>query len=289
MKICAVLAPYDSGHHRQRMGLGPEHLWRSIEPALTRLGHTTRAEVITLDTPFLTEITVAFGVARALALKVRECRREGWTPLVLSGNCCASLGTVSGCGCDTTGIVWFDAHGETTTPETTQSGFLDGMGISMLTGQCWQSLTRSVEGYAPLRGERIVLVGARDVEPAEDSLLARAGVTRAARAEDLASAVAPLAQLAALAKPQAGDGVDGVYLHLDPDVIDPREATANGWTPPGGLSIDAMRDAIAKLRRQIPIKAVGFASYNPEVDRDGRGLRAALTLLEAVWPQDAVS
>jgi arginase len=276
MNICAVLAPYDSGHHRLRNGLGPEHLWPSIEPVLTRLGHATRAEVITLDNPFPTEITTMFGLARAIASKVRDCRREGWTPLVLSGNCDASLGTVSGCGCDTTGVVWFDAHGESTTPDTTQSGFLDGMGIAMLTGQCWHGLTGSVEGFAPLRGERIVLVGARDVEPEEARLLQRVGVKRAAQAEDLASAVTPLATSHA--------GVDGVYLHLDLDVIDPREATANGWAPPDGLGIHAMRDAIADLRRQIPIKAVGLASYNPDIDRDGRALRAALTLLEAVWP-----
>jgi arginase len=192
---------------------------------------------------------------------------------VLSGNCDASLGTVSGCGCDTTGVVWFDAHGESTTPETTQSGFLDGMGISMLTGQCWKSMTRTIDGFAPLRGDQIVLVGARDVEPDEADLLARLGVTRVARAEDVTAQ-----------QSQTRAGVDGVYLHLDLDVLDPQEATANQWTPPNGLHVAAMRRAIADLRLQVPIKAVGLASFSPEADRDGRALAAAVTLLEAAFP-----
>lgn len=274
MNICALLAPYDSGHHRRRMGLGPEHLWRAVDPLLTRKGHATRADVIELSVGFLTEIATTFSVARAIADRVHDCQREGWMPLVLSGNCNASLGTVSGCGCGTTGVVWFDAHGEATTPDTTRSGFLDGMGISMLAGQCWHHLARSVPGFAPLGGEQIVLVGARDVESDEADLLQRVGVRRVSRAEDLAPALDSL---------QAQAQIDGVYLHLDLDVIDPQEATANQWAPPEGLRIASMEHALAEVRRMLPIKAVGLASFSPEIDRDGRALRAALTMIETVW------
>ncbi len=273
MNIHALLAPYDSGHHRRRMALGPEHLWRAVDPLLTSKGHTTRADVITLPDEFLTEIATTFTVARVIAERVRDCQRDGWTPLVLSGNCNASLGTVNGCGCRTTGVIWFDAHGEATTPETTRSGFLDGMGISMLTGQCWHHLARSVPGFAPLSGEQVVLVGARDVEPDEEVLLQRIAVRRVSRAEDLASALDSL---------QAHAEIDGVYVHLDLDVIDPREATANQWATPGGLTVSSMADALAAVRRTMPIKAVGLASYSPETDRDGRALQAALTMIDTV-------
>ena len=274
MNICALLAPYDSGHHRRRMGLGPEHLWRAVDPLLVKKGHSTRADVITLPDEFLTEIAVTFGVARMLAGRVRDCLREGWTPLVLAGNCNASLGTVSGCGCDTTGVIWFDAHGEATTPDTTRSGFLDGMGISMLAGQCWHHLARSVPGFAPLGGEQIVLVGARDVEADEAELLRRVGVQRVSRAEDLGPALDSFR-----AHPQ----IDGVYLHLDLDVLDPHEATANQWSPPGGLGVASMEHALAEVRRMLPIKAVGLASYSPDVDRNGRAMQAALTMIDTLW------
>ena len=254
--------------------LVPERLWQAIEPLLTRRGHATRAEVIALSDGFLTEIATTFSVARAISERVHACRREGWMPLVLSGNCNASLGTVSGCGCATTGVVWFDAHGEATTPDTTRSGFLDGMGISMLAGQSWHHLARSVPGFTPVAGQQVVLVGARDVEPDEADLLRRVGVQRVSRAEDLAPALAPL---------QAHAQIDGVYLHLDLDVLDPQDATANQWAPPGGLRIASIGRALAEVRKMLPIKALGVASYSPDIDQDGRGLRAALTMIEAIW------
>jgi len=85
------------------------------------------------------------------------------------------------------------------------------MGISMLTGQCWQSLARTVPGFDPLPGERILLVGARDVDAAETELLNRVGVRRVAHPDDLFDAYAAIRLQA-----------HGVYLHLDLDVLDPK-------------------------------------------------------------------
>ena len=185
MNICILLVPYDSGRHRERMGLGPQHLLASIEPMLIRLGHQVRVEEISLPDAFSAEISTMFALSREISARVRACREANCLPLVLSGNCNASLGTVSGCGRSATTVVWFDAHGEATTPDTTTSGFLDGMGISTLTGQCWQTLARTVPGFEPMRGDRILLVGARDVEPAEAELLDRVRVRRMAHPRDL--------------------------------------------------------------------------------------------------------
>src|SRR5690242_2446752 len=160
MNIRVLLVPYDSGRHRERNGLGPHHLVAAIGPMLTRLGHQVQVDEIALGDAFSVEISTMFALSREIATRVRTSREEGWLPLVLSGNCNASIGTVSGCGSRDTTVVWFDAHGEATTPETTVSGFLDGMGISTLTGQCWQRLAHTVPGFEPVAGDRILLVGA---------------------------------------------------------------------------------------------------------------------------------
>jgi arginase len=267
MNIRVLLVPYDSGRYRERMGRGPHHLFQSsVEPLLARLGHNVRVEEIALPDPDPAEIKTAFALSRAVAERVRASRNEGAFPLVLSGNCNTAVGTITGCGCETTSVVWFDAHGEATTPETTTSGFLDGMGISILTGRCWRTLAHSIPGFEPLPGPQILLVGSRDLEPAEIELLDAAGVQRLPQGRDLDSA--------------AGDGV---YLHFDLDVLDPAEAVTNQWSPPGGLTIASIAEAVRDLRRRRPIKAAGIASYDPAADRDGRGARAAALILESLF------
>src|SRR2546425_1674863 len=177
MNVAVLLAAYASGRYRERMGGGPEYLFEScVEPLLTRLAQDFRTETILVPDRFPVEIRTAFVLGGLIAERVRDSRRDGWFPLVLSGNCNAAVGTISGCGCESTGVIWFDAHGEATTPETTTSGFLDGMGISILTGQCWRNLAFAIPGFQPMSGTRIVLVGARDVEAPESALLDRVGV-----------------------------------------------------------------------------------------------------------------
>jgi arginase len=273
MNICVLLVPYDSGRYRERMGRGPDPLFQSsVEPLLIRLGHNVRAEEITISDSLPAEIKTAFALCRSVAERVRACRRNGWFPLVISGNCNTAVGTISGCGCETTGVVWFDAHGEATTPETTTSGFLDGMGISILTGQCWRNLAHSISEFEPVSGQNILLVGSRDLEAPEVALLDAVGVRRLSRARDVGTAA-----------PNFPAQIDGTYLHFDLDVLDPTEAVTNQWSPPGGLTVASVADAVKDLRRHKPIKAAGIASYDPEADCDGRGARATEMILEAVF------
>ena len=273
MSVQLILVPYDSGHYRKRMGLGPQQIFANgLKELFSRLGLSTECEEITLETAYPAEISSAFQLAGKLAERVRECRSKGIIPVVLSGNCNAALGTVSGSGANELGIVWFDAHGEATTPETTVSGFLDGMGISTLLGRAWHTLAKNIPGFAPIPGNRIVLFGARDVEPAERSLLEAAGVLRAATVGQLQK------QLPILTRE-----VNQVYLHVDLDVLDPKVATANQWTPPNGITLECLLDAIAELRKQVEVVALGIASYDPEADRDRRALAAALAVTEAVF------
>jgi arginase len=270
MNICVFTVAYDSGHYRARMGRGPDHLYESgLKPLLTRLGHTFRHEEITVSDSHPAEIKTAFALCRTIAERVSANQSEGYLPILLSGNCNAAVGAISGCGSQNTGVIWLDAHGESTTPDTTSSGFLDGMGISVLTGQSWRKLALTIPGFSPVPGERILLVGSRDLETDEIELLNRVGVTRIVGTEDQGSSVASFAHK-----------VDGVYLHLDLDVLDPSEAIANQWTPTGGLTIEAVKQIVKSIQRNTRIKGFGIASYDPEVDRDGRALSAALAIFE---------
>jgi len=176
------------------------------------------------DHPFPAEINSAFQLARKVSECVRACCEARIFPIVLSGNCNAAVGTVSGGGVENSEIVWFDGHGEATTPETTRSGFLDGMPISILVGRAWHTLAKSVHGFAPIPGDRIVLFGARDLEAAERTLLEESGVQPTATVEQMLRKILPT----------LANDVENFYVHVDLDVLDPRVATSNQWTPHRG-------------------------------------------------------
>jgi arginase len=220
------------------------------------------------------EIRTAFELARRLATAVRSARAAGHFPLVLSGNCNTAVGTVSGLTPARRATFWFDAHGDSNTPETTTTGFLDGMGLAMTTGLCWRHLAADVPGFQPVAAETTFLLGARDVDPAEAALLQGSGV-------------------AAIAVEQIPDGLPGLlatapladtlgYLHLDLDVLDPAVGHANYLPVPNGLTLPQLTAAVATIRARVPLGAAALTSYSPEDDHDQGVCRAAFAAIDAI-------
>ena len=126
--------------------------------------------------PVPNEVADSFDVIRSVRFAVSEAVQDGRFPLVLAVNCFTSLGTVAGVGRDV-GVVWFDAHGDFHTPDSTITGFLDGMGLAMLLGEGWNEMRATIEGLRPVPAENALLVSARDLDPTEaDPSVARANV-----------------------------------------------------------------------------------------------------------------
>ena len=172
MNIQLIQVPYDSGHKIVRTGRGPDHfLQRGADQILRARGHKVEVRRIEASTPFTTEISTAFELNRMLAESVRFAVTNQMLPIVLAGNCNCCLGAIAGIDPERLGIVWFDAHGDFNTPETTVSGFLDGMGLAMAAGWCWRSLLGTIPGYKPIPEANIVHVGARDLDVEEEKML----------------------------------------------------------------------------------------------------------------------
>ncbi len=276
MKIRLLLVPYDSGQRNVRMGAGPERLCEAGLPEhLTAQGHTVEVQTIeTASHHWRAEVQTSFELMRFVAEQVRAARAAGFFPVVLSGNCLAAVGVIAGLGAGT-GALWVDAHGDFNTPQTTTSGFLDGMTLATVTGRCWGELARSIAGFTPVPENAVLLLGARDLDPGEVTALARSSIVRLP-ADASPAAIEPALQGLA-------GTTEKFYLHLDLDSLDPSVGKANGYAARGGYTRESLEQLLRLISEKLPVQALTIACYDPAYDHDGAvcatAFQAATTVL----------
>jgi arginase len=281
MKVQILLVPYDSGHRSLRMGRGPEHfIENGLVHVLQSVGHEVTVQTVEAESGFRSEVKTQFELYRSLARQVFEARRNGEFPVILSGNCGATLGVIAAAGTNLPGVIWFDAHGEFNTPETTTSGFLDGMGLAIATGRCWQKLAASIPDFRPIPGPNISLLGGHDFDEGERERLEGAGVT-VIDADAISRMGVPDAIHSAM--PALRRAAQEAHLHIDLDVLDPKEAPANGFvTGDAGLRVDELTEAIDRIKANVKVTSATIASYDPQYDPRGKTLQAGLRLIERI-------
>jgi len=248
------------------MGAGPLAL---AQPAATVLG-TDDVHRISLTEPRTTETATCFDLNRQLAAEVAAARAENVLPVVLTGNCHSQQAVVAGLGTDGLGLVWLDCHGDFNTPETTETGYFDGYGLAMVVGDCWQTLCATVPGFIPLREDRVLLAGVRDVEAGERERLERSAIHRV-EARDIGRLADQLEHLQA----------ERISLHIDLDVLDPAYGRANEYATAPGITPHDLIDAVAAVTHYGELAALTLSAYDPAYDEDGRVRKAALAALHA--------
>ena len=157
-------------------------------------------------------------------------------PLVLGGCCCAHIGAVEGLAARNgrLALVWFDAHGDLNTPESSPSGNLWGMPLRMLLDS------------GAVEPQDVILLGSRSLDPPEREYVASIGLRT--DAGELESAL---------------DGAEGVYVALDVDSLDPAEISA--FMPePGGLRVAEVEVLLRRIAERSPILGAGFSALTAE-------------------------
>jgi arginase len=266
MEIRLIAVPYDTGRRGYRMGAGPLHLLASgLAQHLHReTGATVAVSLLEVpEDPPTAEIRTAFELNRELAFRVRAAVAAGELPLVLSGNCNSAIGVVAGLGDQEPpldfGVVWFDAHADFNTPDTSRSGFLDGTSLAAVTGHCWHQLAESVPGFHPVPESRVVLLGARDLDRLEAERLEASEIRRSG----------------------VVDAPD-FYLHIDLDVLDPeRVGAVNPFPAPDGFGQEELVETIRQLGTASRIRAVTISAYDPSFDAEGRVLPVIFVIAQA--------
>jgi arginase len=130
-------------------------------------------------------------------------------PLLLSGDCTTALAAAAGIQHRhrEIAVIWLDAHGDFNTPATTITGYLGGMPLALLTGRAPDLISHPL-GLQPVADSNVILVDARDLDPAERGALAASQVRHIPATPDAIRAALP--RLRHLP----------VYLHVDADIID---------------------------------------------------------------------
>lgn len=170
-------------------------------------------------------------------------------PVLLTGDCTAALGVVAGLqrrGIDPA-VVWFDAHGDLHTPDSTTSGYPGGMPLRMLLGDGDATIAAKT-GLRPVPAEQVVLVDGRDLDPPEVEYLATSTVRQA--------------PVPALPIP---DGP--IYLHIDLDVIDAEALPGLRYPAAAGPDLATVRDAALRLLATGRVAALTLAcTWHPGQD-----------------------
>jgi arginase len=217
-----------------------------------------------------------------LAKIVAADRKAGYLPVGLLANCSAIMGMLGGLQHSgpslrplRVGLVFIDAHGDFNTPETTLSGMLGGMPVAVSAGMCLSRL-RVKSGLDPAIPERhIVLGGVRDTDPLEQDLIDRSGVTLLS-VDDIRKKSASIAREMS----RLSELTDVIYVHVDMDVLDPKEVAGHPLTVPNGPTSLELAAALTEMFKFEKAAAFGVASTpSGDHDKDGLSRQAAYNLI----------
>ena len=227
---------------------------------------------------YLQEVVTACCATRDA---VSLAQGEGTFPLTLGGDHALGLGTVAGTAQhyspEELSLVWVDAHTDINTEKSSTSGNIHGMPIAALLGLCGPELTAVCGGAAVLRPENVHIIFARDIDPAEEEIIAGQGVHLYRMSEITEKGLPAVTErlLGSITTP---------YCHVswDVDSLDAAFMPATGLPIPGGPDPAAVTDLLTALAATGKMVALDCVEYNPDRDPDGSSCQTVLGVLEPV-------
>lgn len=288
MRIRVIGAPIDLGADRRGVDMGPRAIrYAGLTDQLIKLGHSVH-DTGNLDIPlpenqptgnprlkYLEPIT---KLAEELSHTVTHGLEEHEFPLILGGDHSMSLGSISGVAQvhKNVGVIWVDAHADFNSEETTPSGNIHGMILAALAGFGDQRLV-NIGGWAPkVDKNKIVILGARDLDIGEQKLLREQQIHVFTMSDIDRRGIASVMQQAISI---AGAYNSPIHLSLDMDSLDPREAPGVGTPVRGGLSYREAHFAMEMLSECERLVSMDVVEVNSILDRENATAQLAVELI----------
>lgn len=291
-KLSIIGMPMDLGQMRRGVDMGPSAIRYAginerLKPLFDKIHDMGdlpigRPEVAIDKESNLRNLDLVAEKSTKLAEKVDEIIKSGSFPLVLGGDHSIAIGTLAGVSrhYKNLGVIWYDAHGDLNTAETSPSGNIHGMPLAASLG-LGHSLLTEIGGYSPkVKPENVVIIGARALDPGEKKLIREKNIKVFTMHEvDRLGMARVVEETIAYLK----DKTDGVHLSLDLDSLDPNDAPGVGTPVMGGISYRESILAMELLAESQIITSAEFVEVNPILDEKNKTAAMAVELMGSLF------
>ncbi|MGP4109189.1 arginase [Virgibacillus sp. L01] len=291
MSIIGV--PMDLGQSRRGVDMGPSAIrYAGVVETLENLNYDIKdlgdVPVSRPDSKYekqednLRNLQQVADANQKLAEMVDKEITNNHFPLVLGGDHSIAIGSLAGIAkhYENLGVIWYDAHGDLNSGDTSPSGNIHGMPLAVSLGIGNEKLT-NILGYQPkIKPENIVIIGARSLDPGEKDLIKESGINVYSMHEvDRLGMPAVMSQAIDYLK----NRTDGVHLSLDLDGLDPEEAPGVGTPVIGGLSYRESHLAMEMLAESNILTSAEFVEVNPILDHKNKTATVAVGLIGSLF------
>ncbi|WP_282035073.1 arginase [Metabacillus indicus] len=291
-RISIIGVPMDLGQMRRGVDMGPSAIryagvverleglsYKIEDKGDIEIGRANREEEAANNLRNLKAVSEA---SVKLSDQVDEAIKSGSFPLVFGGDHSIAIGTLAGVSkhYENLGVIWYDAHGDLNTGETSPSGNIHGMPLAVSIGIGDDALTR-IGGYTPkVKPENIVIIGARSLDQGEKELIKEKGIKVYTMHEiDRLGMTKVMEETIEYLK----ERTDGVHLSLDLDGLDPHDAPGVGTPVIGGISYRESHLAMEMLAESEIITSAEFVEVNPILDEKNKTATVAVALMGSLF------
>ena len=291
--MSVVGVPLDHGQSRRGVDMGPSAIrYAGVIDRLEAIGHHVIDEGdIQVDiakhpetnNSKLKNLNEIIKGNTKLANKVESVIKAGRFPIVLGGDHSIAIGTLAGLATsyENLGVIWYDAHADMNTSETSPSGNIHGMPLAVSIGLGDERLVNLHTEGRKVKPENVVIIGARAVDPGERVLIKELGV-KVYTMHEIDKHGMTSVMLDAIAYLQSLE-VDGVHLSLDLDGLDPLYTPGVGTPVPGGISYRESHLAMEMLEESGMITSAEFVEVNPILDVENKTADVAVGLMGSLF------
>ncbi len=292
-KISVIGMPMDLGQLRRGVDMGPSAIrYAGVIERLENRGFDVtdlgdipigRDKLETDPETGVRNLEAVVKASEQLMNKIEEVKAEGSFPLILGGDHSIAIGTLAGVAKhhNKLGVIWFDAHGDLNTPETSPSGNIHGMPLAVSLGLGEEQLVK-LGGYDPkIRPEQVVIIGARSLDSGEKELIKKLNMKVYTMHEiDRLGMSRVMEETIDYFKKQE---VDGVHLSFDLDALDTLYAPGVGTPVAGGVTYREAHLAMELLAETDMVTSAEFVEVNPILDERNKTGELAVALIGSLF------